>query len=242
MAEDEIIKKHTKIVYKTWRDPEKDWFTKLKDLLLEIIIIVFAVSVSIWFHNWSDSLNNRKEEKEFLRGLKSDLRTDLKEMKDDKASLEKESVGIHYFETIGGGVNLSDDSLNKYGWIFFSKTQINPRISRFEALKGSGKLDIIENKKLQYNIIDLYQKNFIQIFRLNENINSIMADKVVVFMGDNAQLDANAHVTNGQEIMRKPKMRFLLFQAEGIRNNIKAYLDGIDKGNEIIKQIDEELK
>ncbi len=67
MAEDEIIK-HTKAAYKAFKDPEKDWIHKLKEILLEVLIIVFAVSVSIWLHNWSESVKDKNEEKEFLRG------------------------------------------------------------------------------------------------------------------------------------------------------------------------------
>jgi hypothetical protein len=201
MAEDEIIKKHTKGVHKSWRDPGKSWKQKLKEILLEILIIVFAATISIWFHNWSESINDRKAEKEFLKGLKYDIQADLKEMTGDRKSLRTQLTGIHYFDRAAGGEKLLKDSLSKYSWVFFAQTQINPRIGRFEALKGSGKLDIIENKNLQYNIIDLYQKNFPQIFRLNQFSNTLMADKVDAFIGDNMTLDARGSLTNGEKAL-----------------------------------------
>ena len=40
MAEDEI-RKHAKAAYKAWNDPHKSWKNKLKETLLEIVIIVF---------------------------------------------------------------------------------------------------------------------------------------------------------------------------------------------------------
>lgn len=242
MAEDEIIKKHTKAVYKSIKDPGLDWKHKLKDILLEIIIIVFAVTISIWFHNWSEHINDRKAEKEFLKGLKIDILADLKEMNNDRASLRLQLQGIHYFDKIAGGETLDNDSLKKYSWVFFAQAQINPRIGRFEALKGSGKIDIIENKKLQYNIIDLYQKNFPLIFRVNQFMNTLMADKIDSFIGDNMQLGLKGNITNAEEVLHKSKMRFLLLQCEGIRNSIDAYSQGLDMGNLIVKQIDDELK
>ena len=72
MSENEIVK-HVEAAYKVANDPEKNWLHKLKEILIEIFIIVFAVTLSIWFHNWSDSLHEHKEEREFLRGLKTDL-------------------------------------------------------------------------------------------------------------------------------------------------------------------------
>jgi hypothetical protein len=242
MSEDEIIKKHTKAVYEAWKDPAKDWKHKLKDVFLEVLIIVFAVTVSIWLHNWSEDIKDRRAEKDFLIGLKGDIQADLTEMKNDRHSLKKALDGVHYFEKIGGGMALNKDSLSAYIWIFFSQAQINPRISRFEALKGSGKLDIIENKKLQYDIIDLYQKNFPQIFRMNQFMNSLIADKFDSFIGDNMELDIKGSAVNAQEVLRKSKMRILLFEAEGFRNSVESYSQGMDKANEIIKLIDQELK
>jgi hypothetical protein len=171
MAEDEIIKKHTKAVYTTWTDPDKKWLHKLKDISVEVLIIVFAVSISIWFHSWAESRKDRREEKEFYRGLKEDLQADVKEMMNDRAALKEVLRQTIYLEKTGYGAIANQDSLMSYSSIFFTQAQINPRITRFEALKGSGKLDIIENKKKLYNITDLYQKIFPGIFRTNQTFN-----------------------------------------------------------------------
>ena len=105
----------------------------------------------------------------------------------------------------------------------------------------SKRKDIITNKKLQYDIIDLYQKNFPQIFRLNAFMNSLIADKVDPYMSDYISFD-NKGLANAQAMLQKPKMRFLLLQCEGISNSIDAYSRGISEGNEIIKEIDKELQ
>jgi hypothetical protein len=53
MADQEIVK-HTKKIYKVWHSKEHTFMQKFKEFLLEIFIIVFAVTLSIWFHNWSE--------------------------------------------------------------------------------------------------------------------------------------------------------------------------------------------
>jgi Family of unknown function (DUF6090) len=242
MAEDEIIKKHTKAVYDAWVDKEKDWKHKAKDILLEIGIIVFAVTISIWLHNWSEDIKDQHAEKEFLNGLKGDIKADLSEMQSDRKFARLGYSGVRYFELVGRGEELSKDSITKYIWIFFSQTQINPRIGRYEALKSSGKLDIITNKKLQYDIINLYEKNFPQIFRTNQFNNNLISDKLAAYFSDNIQLDAAGHTLNAREVLRKSKMRILLAQAEGLNNTAIAYTQGIDVANEVIKEIDAELK
>jgi hypothetical protein len=80
MADEEIVMKHTKAAYEALKTRETNWKHKLKEILLEIIIIVFAVSVSIWFHNRSERLKDRAEEKKFLASLKKDLQEDKNEM------------------------------------------------------------------------------------------------------------------------------------------------------------------
>ncbi len=37
-------------------------------------------------------------------------------------------------------------------------------------------------------------------------------------------------------------MRFLILECEGVANSVKAYSQGIERGNKIIKQIDNELQ
>jgi hypothetical protein len=54
MAEQEIIK-HTKAIVELTTDRKKTWQHRVKEIAREILIIVFAVSISIWFHNWSES-------------------------------------------------------------------------------------------------------------------------------------------------------------------------------------------
>jgi len=79
MAEQEVIK-HLKHAVDVARS-RRPWTDKLQEILLENVIIVFAVSLSIWLHNWAESRKDRDEERDFLLGLKQDLQADMQEMK-----------------------------------------------------------------------------------------------------------------------------------------------------------------
>jgi hypothetical protein len=242
MADEELIKKHTKAAYKVLKTPGMNWRHKLQEILLEIVIIVFAVSISIWFHNWSEHSKDQKEEKEFLASLKKDLLEDKKEMTDDRAGFIQVLQGIYYFQRIGKGAALNTDSLNAYSWCFFGSAQINPRVSRYEALKGSGRLYIVENTELLKNITDLYQKDFPLIILKNQRFNSLRETYVTPFVDAHLQLNGKGEGTNWQDVLRMPNMRLLLFQEGEISDNIKAYAEGIDKINQITKQINSELE
>ncbi len=237
MAEDEI-RKHGKAVFKALTSREKNWRHKLIDILVEIIIIVFAVSISIWFHNWSDELKDRNLENEFLKGLRTDLQSDLKEMTGDMAAYHAILNGMLYFRKVGAGQPLNQDSLKNYNWIFFASVRKQARISRFEALKSSGKLDIIENKELLANIISLYQEINPTIAESDRQFTSYNNNKIGALIDSYAKLDSSNNITNWLQIFRSSPFRMALFRDNTIREIIRSYESGINKCNEIIKQID----
>ncbi|MFT3909333.1 MAG: hypothetical protein QM737_07915 [Ferruginibacter sp.] len=158
MAEQEVIK-HTKAVYKVWNSKEHSFWHKLKEFLLEIFIIVFAISVSLWFHNRSEHQHQQKDVKEFLLGLKADLQSDIKEMQSDKSSYLNQKAAFSYISKLKMGEPMNVDSLRKhYTWVF-NTTGLNPNDGRFEGFKASGKIGTIEDRLLQNDIMDLYQEN-----------------------------------------------------------------------------------
>ena len=158
MAEQEVIK-HTKKIYKTWFSKEHSFFHKLGEFLIEIFIIVFAVSLSVWFHNRSDYTHQQEDVRLFLQGLKADLGHDIMEMQEDKDSYLNQKFIFSYI----AGIKLKDlpsrDTIVKYRSWIFNTTQLNPNDGRFEGFKSSGKIGTIENKELQNDIMDLYQEN-----------------------------------------------------------------------------------
>ncbi len=157
MAEQEVIK-HTKKIFGLWKTNNPIWH-KISELLLEIFIIVFAITVSIYFHDQSELKHQRHETKEFLLGLKQDLEMDIEEMKQDKSSFRQSEKAFTYIKDRKLNEPLSEDTIRKYsGWIF-NTTGLVPNSGRFEGFKSAGKIGTIEDQELQNNVMDLYQEN-----------------------------------------------------------------------------------
>lgn len=242
MAEDEIIK-HTKKTYAILKSPETDLKHKVKEIVVEILIIVFAVTVSIWFHNWSEAQHDKKEEKEFFVGLRKDLEMDIQNMTNSKVFYENTLQGIRFFLGTENGMTLNQDSINKYSGIFFNSTDLDPHIGRYEGLKSSGKFKIIENKELLNNIIALHESIIQRIqelnekyYRHNENLEAVISK--------NTQLATNGQIANASEVTNRSDFKILLKVNGGIiaNNIIPANETGINKCKDIIKQIEMELK
>jgi hypothetical protein len=158
MAEQEVIK-HTKKVFKIWNSESHSTWQKIKEFLLEIFIIVFAVSLSIWLHDKSEQKHQQKEVKEFLLGLREDLQSDIREMEGDKESYTNQQQLFSYISSVKKGQAINPDTLKKHGSSLFNTTALLQNNGRFEGFKASGKMGTIEDKELQNNIMDLYQEN-----------------------------------------------------------------------------------
>jgi hypothetical protein len=157
MAEQEVIK-HTKKVFGLWKTNNPAWH-KIGDFILEIFIIVFAITVSIYFHDRSELKHQRHETKEFLLGLKQDLKTDIEEMNQDKNSFLQSQKAFNYVTSRKLNESLHPDTIRHYYTWIFNTTGLVPNSGRFEGFKSSGKIGTIENKELQNDIMDLYQEN-----------------------------------------------------------------------------------
>jgi hypothetical protein len=127
MAEEEIAK-HTKRLYKTWFNKELTIWHKISEFLIEIAIIVFAVTISI------------------------------AEMNNDKKSFENQRTIFSYLASLKKNEIPNRDTLHKYSNWLNNSTALNPNDGRFQGFKSSGKIGTIENKDLQNDIMDLYEE------------------------------------------------------------------------------------
>src|SRR6266581_4341137 len=142
MAEQELIK-HTKKIFGLWKSDNSFWH-KLGEFLLEIFIIVFAITLSIYFHDRSELRHQRHETKEFLLGLRQDLQTDTAEMISDKRSFFLSSTIFGYIIGRKRNEALDPDTVRKYNNWVFNTTGLVPNSGRFEGFKSSGKIGTIE--------------------------------------------------------------------------------------------------
>jgi hypothetical protein len=154
--QDEIIK-HAKKGYKSMKDPSKSLGHRVLEVIIEICIIVFAVSLSIWLHERSEHAKEQAEVKEFLLGLKSDLSETIGNCKCVIGGYEDCKLRYSYLSSVKRSGKPDMDTLNKY----FSEIDGNPvlsiKSSRYDGFKSSGKLEEIENKKLLSAILNFFQ-------------------------------------------------------------------------------------
>jgi hypothetical protein len=239
MAEQEVIK-HTKKVYQIWTSDEHSLWHKIKEFFLEIFIIVFAVSLSIWFHEWSEHKHQQKEVKEFLIGLRGDLQHDIKEMEQDKASFYLSRNAFNYIFSIKYGQTLNQDSLqNHIGWMF-NHTGLNVNGGRYEGFKSAGKIGNIEDRVLQNDILDLYQED-VKALIGNTDYYTGLKEKLSDFYNSNVQRSSDS-TNNATTVLASNQVRNLSQDLKNIRSIIDRYDVCINKSKKIIRQIDQDYQ
>lgn len=243
MAEDEIVK-HTKAVYKAWKNPNTSWQAKTKEIVTEILIITFAISLSVWLHNWSDTLHERKEEKEFLTSLREDVQQDILDTQAERKFYTSTIKGYNYFLNVSTGAPLNPDSGLTYIHVFFSSTELEPHTSHYEALKGSGKFGIIEDKHMLGDIINLHEESIKRLSALNGYYYEYL-QRMTAFIQEHVQLNkAGDNFNNTEGLVRASPMRLLMTAGKGIidSNIFQAEDSCTVKCNRLLTEIDKALK
>lgn len=237
MAEQEVIK-HTKKVYEIGNSKEHSFWHKVKELVIEIFIIVFAVSLSIWLHSWSEHRREQKEVKIFLLGLKSDISEDIRETKGLIKTYKNYGESYRYLSNLtAANSHAKNDTLTDVLKGLFSNAYLRPNISRYSGFSASGRLLNIENEKLSQDILNFYQELIPRIkssengyIDKNRQLQNYLIDNVSDYKSDLSKV----------KVLMTPKGKILcelLIPAEQL---FERYNDFINAGNEIINLIDEE--
>jgi hypothetical protein len=228
---------HVKKVYKAWKDPRKKFWDKVKEIILEICIIVFAVSLSIWLHSWSEKRHEQAQVKTFLTGLKADLENDIDQAKFCIKDLQRKDSSIDLLSQKSvdsilqtakkNGLNLFD--------IVGNNSWIRENNNRYEGFKSSGKIDNIEDDSLAFQILFYYQGALDQLKTSERSWLSIQK-LLHEYLGENFI----SNKSTNEEFLTTIKTRKGLFLLERMKpwsQFYERYNQIITTGEEIIKRI-----
>lgn len=231
----EELKKHTQKIYNTMKNPKHTFTEKTKEVLIEIFIIVFAVTLSISLHSWSEHKHQQQEVSVFLGNLKNDLKNDIKNLDEEKEEYKKANLG---YEKILALTSLQLDSIIKSnGKVYFPVHSQGPKINigNYEGFKSSGKLGYIEDEKLKQKILNYYQQAVPSINEVDKIYNDFLFkcfDKMI----ENADKSEQNLYSDSKF---KKTISFLIMIG---KNNIRVYDKNVKpEAKELIKELEKEM-
>jgi len=237
MIEVDLVTKHGKKALGIEENHhQKGWRHRLPEILLEIGIIVFAVTLSIQLHAWHEHSVERAEERKFLTGLRADLTSDLTELRNDSLTYTQVLRGYAYFRNLSPKT-LNVDSVHHYQWTLFNTTSLLPNSSRFEGLKSAGKLGIIENDELLDDILNNYQERIPGLVNATKSFSDYKTRTILDYLDAHLQRSGN----NFLAVMQSDQMYNYLNREPVIRSIIVSYHSVLQNNRELIRKIDAHL-
>ena len=230
--QDEILK-HTKKIFTTAMSTKHSFGEKLWEIVIEICIIVFAVTLSIQLHNWSEHRHEQKEANVFLSGLKHDLTQDIKLLGDIKAIITRLDTNYSFILSLKDNPltkSLSDSAIVQR--LEFQIPVTHPNIGRYDGFKSSGKIGTIENDSLKENILIFYQQTIPDLVATEEYVNSLQLKilDLVLDKSDNIPIRDFVATRKMATLFRLGKYNF--------KGRMEMYEDARKQAEKIISQIE----
>ncbi|HVX49693.1 MAG TPA: hypothetical protein VHB48_06020 [Chitinophagaceae bacterium] len=239
MSEEKIIKHTTKAV-RIVTDKKLSLQNKIKEIALEVVIIVFAVSITLMFHNWNDSRHDRAIERNFLQGIKEDLKTEA----------DKLDTSAKYFQPVVDFYNTAWQQIktNKIDGAYLDRNAgqlINTSYfvadnGRFEGFKSSGYLRLIENQQLLKDLMTLYTIDIPFQEEIDKNLFAQRTADYDKYVGIKDVTDSSGvHVSR---LINDPAVKYLITRYVTSLNERKQQQAALSREiKEMIKEIDKEL-
>jgi hypothetical protein len=233
MAELEVAK-HGKNVIQLMAKKEHGLGHRIREIAIEIAIIVFAVSMSIWLHGLSEHHHQQQEVRSFLVGLKGDLESDVRQLTNIMEGYRGFDANYAYLASLDPDKQPEWEKFKEaYGkseanWYFI------PNKSRYDGFQMSGRLTNIEDEKLLAELLSLYQIHLPQI-QTSEGGWTTRQRKLREYREDQLEGDDERSLFR---VTTTPKGKRLLRQMTATPQLYERYQTYLDRSREIIKMID----
>ncbi len=127
--------------------------------LVELLVVFAGVSMAFLLESWSDEQKNRRLEKEYLQDFRADIINDIQAFDEIIATNDSGLLKLtNHFRTRSENES-SKDSLFSLLLLMNKLAPFSIKPVTYEAITGSGQLNLISNHKLKTQIVQYYQKH-----------------------------------------------------------------------------------
>jgi hypothetical protein len=212
-------------------------------LLLEVIVVAIGVWAGLWVDKNREDRIERQEERDKLMEIRSNLIGDLADLRENyfghQRAVESSEVLI---DQLKKDQPYQDSLLSHYGQLEIL-TFFNTRSGAYEALKNTG-VELITNKGLRNKLVKLYDYNYEQIFKADQNQEE-RYDRITTFFQENFRRDTSnfSIAPIDYEAMKSDPAYFelLLQRQQECMNYRNIYQSYAFQVNNLVDQINTEL-
>lgn len=212
-----------------------------KNLILELLVVVFGVTIAFSLNNWNDGRKARKVEQEYLASFRSDLEQDIQDLGEMIDTLKVQKQNCNQLIRCIYSNDLKNDSLLTYSLSLFFVTTFVPREATYRSISSSGQLLAIHDFDLRKKIVDHYEINYAGIRLLDEFNQKQVFDYKTPFLHDNLRYTYNGILNT--EIMQSSKyINMTMSTFYFLDRKITDYSSALNKCQELIALLDAKIK
>ena len=242
MAEEEKIREHAKHALQALTDKTKKWKDRIKDFLWEVFIILVAVNITLWFHNWSDKRHERAQVKEFLISTRESLIQDTTNIRNYITFMTNET--LVYYDSILSQIHRNEINtlyIDSHSGLLLNDRSVIPNYSFYQSFNSNNNLRLIENRKLLNDIISLYSASFPNFQANMKAFTDMRFAGFEKYIGTKTPFDSNGIKLS--QILNQLDVKYLIqisdFFIIDLNRQSKNLIEQIAA---IIQEIDQELK
>jgi len=183
----------------------------LKYAIGEIVLVVIGILIALSINNWNENAKNKRLETSYLIRISKDLENDLLEFEKTKEIAQQRNDRVIFLQHAIEVVDLVHKSPDYFvNSIVIAGYTYRPSISnhRFDELKSSGRLALIQNEELRVSIAKYYD------FVFNQSQWNFLAEEV--------QLKYNEYSTG---ILNQDQLNKVLSESETLNISKKQLED-----------------
>jgi hypothetical protein len=234
------IADHAKKAFNAMHNHEKSFWEKTKEVLFEILIIVFAVTFAALIERTREHYKEKAEAKEFVLGLRNDLKDEILQLQTGKNDMDTLRDNYTFLMNLNDTIinNLQKSNDHKHS---FNISKFNTRIAngRYDGFKSSGKIQTIENDSLRNDILKYYEED-VPFVDFTENVFNANQVRLEDYFLNNATIKTQT-LEGAYQLIDTYKCKLILKFTLGYSDAVeRGYDKALTQAKKIQKDIDEE--
>ena len=174
----------------------------------EIVLVVIGILLALQINNWNESQKMKKWEHRFLVDLKSELKTNLTQLEEintNQQAVFKACVDLKdLLETASIEDKSTIDSI--YNLTVYQRTFF-PTTGVYDSALSAGKIENINNDKLKYDIMNLYNHYYKRLVYNGEILDGVIGN---IDLDRDKYYDINIGKLKSWEFIKSPEFALKL--------------------------------
>ncbi|MVM31621.1 hypothetical protein GO755_16355 [Spirosoma sp. HMF4905] len=218
---------------------------KWPEYVLEVIVIIFSITISFAVDEWKDGKQKQELEQVYLKGLYSDIRTDLnqlKEVMDETRQIIQRTQKLSELnpQTPKADYTQFADNIR----FSFKRPRFIAEDATFSDLKSTGNMQVIRSFPLKNSLFDYYKQyeTIVQVETAELETTNAIIGPYILRRFSLAGKASEAQKTNWIAITGEAEFQNALLIRRSTREELlRDYQQSLKLGNEILALIKPKL-